>query len=163
MLTRAVSLVTLVSAARTITAECAGVRPSAHVFKPLMTSSILPLAVTAPAKTGPFYRTAIIAGLAFSLAGGVFLILPADLFVTGLASFLLAHCCYIAAFTSTTGLRSSALLALPFVISDSALAYNRLVSRIPKRKRRGVECLLRRAVAYRALDWCRLLHRRAAW
>jgi uncharacterized membrane protein YhhN len=116
MLTRALSLLTLVSAALTVAAEYAGVRPAVYVFKPLTTILILLLAVTAPAKTGPFYQTAIIVGLVFSLAGDVFLMLPADLFVAGLASFLLAHCCYIAAFTSKTGLRSSALLALPFVI-----------------------------------------------
>ncbi len=47
-----------------------------------------------------FYRRAIAVGFVFSLAGDVFLMLPRDLFIFGLGSFLLAHLCYIAAFSN---------------------------------------------------------------
>ena len=53
-------------------------------------------------------RTWFVVALALSLAGDVFLMLPADLFVPGLASFLLGHLAYIVGLwqgdTSTTGL-----------------------------------------------------------
>jgi uncharacterized membrane protein YhhN len=113
MLTRLLSALTFASAALTITSEYAGQRAAVYVFKPLTTALILLIALTAPGKGAPFYRPAIVAGLLLSLAGDVFLMLPSDRFVQGLVSFLLAHLCYIAAFTSKTGARSSALLALP--------------------------------------------------
>jgi uncharacterized membrane protein YhhN len=43
-------------------------------------------------------RSWFVAALILSLAGDVFLMLPADLFVAGLASFLLAHVAYIIGF-----------------------------------------------------------------
>ena len=45
-------------------------------------------------------RVLFLVGLVLSLAGDVFLMLPADLFVAGLASFLLAHLAYIAGFAA---------------------------------------------------------------
>ena len=44
-------------------------------------------------------RRLILAGLALSLAGDVFLLWPQQGFLPGLVSFLLAHLCYIAAFS----------------------------------------------------------------
>lgn len=113
MPTRLLSVLTVISAVLTITSEYAGQRTAVYVFKPLTTILILSLALFAPGKGAPLYRPAIAVGLLFSLAGDVFLMLPSDLFLQGLVSFLLAHLCYIAAFTSKTGPRSSALLALP--------------------------------------------------
>ena len=40
----------------------------------------------------------LVGALVFSLAGDVFLMLPGNLFVPGLASFLVAHICYVVAF-----------------------------------------------------------------
>jgi uncharacterized membrane protein YhhN len=40
-------------------------------------------------------RAWFVAALVFSLAGDVFLMLPSDRFVAGLASFLVAHFCYV--------------------------------------------------------------------
>jgi len=50
--------------------------------------------------TAPLYKAMILAGLVFSMAGDVLLILPADRFAAGLAAFLIAHLCYGAAFVS---------------------------------------------------------------
>jgi uncharacterized membrane protein YhhN len=70
-----------------------------YAFKPLATLLILALALSLPtADTG--YRWAVVAGLALSTAGDVFLMLPRDRFVAGLASFLVAHLCYVWAFAS---------------------------------------------------------------
>ncbi len=46
------------------------------------------------------YKVMIIGGLACSLVGDIFLMLPADRFLPGLIAFLLAHLCYITAFAS---------------------------------------------------------------
>ena len=47
--------------------------------------------------TLPRYRTWLLAGLLLSTLGDVFLMLPVDAFVPGLASFLLAHLAYLVA------------------------------------------------------------------
>ncbi|MFI5182603.1 MAG: lysoplasmalogenase [Thermoanaerobaculia bacterium] len=85
----------------------------AYVFKPLTVLLLLTLAVMNFGEAAPRYGWGIALGLVFSLAGDVFLMLPRDRFREGLASFLLAHVCYIAAFTSGTGFLSA---PLPFVI-----------------------------------------------
>lgn len=116
-------MLTLISAAITIIAADAELRAVTYLFKPLTTGLILLIALLAQRKSTLFYRNAIAIGLLFSLAGDVFLMLPADLFLQGLISFLLAHLCYIAAFTSKTGWRSSVLAALPFVIYTALLLW----------------------------------------
>src|SRR5436853_39756 len=45
----------------------------------------------------------LVAALAFSLLGDVFLMLPAELFLAGLAAFLVAHLAYIGAATARGG------------------------------------------------------------
>lgn len=67
-----------------------------YIFKPLTTILIILLAVYSD--TQSLYARLIIAGLVFSLAGDVFLMLPSDQFIAGLVSFLIAHLIYIAAF-----------------------------------------------------------------
>jgi uncharacterized membrane protein YhhN len=91
-----------VSAVLAIVASTQGWRRSVYVFKPLTTLLILGFVLTGPAHVylHPLYRPLIAAGLAFSLAGDVLLMLPRDRFVAGLAAFLVAHLLYIAAFTS---------------------------------------------------------------
>lgn len=77
-------------------------RTLVYFFKPLTTLLILAIALRqASGAVGP-YAGAIALGLVFSLAGDVFLMLPRDRFREGLTSFLVAHLCYIAAFTSET-------------------------------------------------------------
>ncbi len=103
-----------VSAALTIFAS--GVRAGGmqlgYIFMPLTTILILLLAATAPAAGAPRYKRSVVAGLAFSLAGDVLLMLPRDLFLAGLSAFLLAHVCYFVAFTSDSRL---AARRLPFL------------------------------------------------
>lgn len=66
------------------------------------------------------YRRWVSAGLLLSCLGDVWLMLPADMFVPGLLSFLLAHLCYIRAFVP--GLRASALLLASIPLLLFALA-----------------------------------------
>ena len=94
LLTAAIAL----SAALATWAEHRGVRRMVYVFKPLTTILILALAATAHDAVSLRYQALVCAGLLFSLAGDVFLMLPRDRFIAGLASFLVAHGFYIAAF-----------------------------------------------------------------
>lgn len=70
-----------------------------YVTKPLTLALLIvaALAIGAPGLPGLRF-VALIAALVFSLAGDVFLMLPRDRFVPGLASFLLAHLAYIVVF-----------------------------------------------------------------
>jgi len=62
-------------------------------------------------------RTWFVVALALSLAGDVFLMLPRDRFVEGLASFLLAHVAYVVGFTRDGGAVTTILVvAIPVVV-----------------------------------------------
>ncbi|HLO04814.1 MAG TPA: lysoplasmalogenase [Symbiobacteriaceae bacterium] len=65
------------------------------VLKPLTTLLLIGLAA-AGAPSG--YRRLMLLGLLLSLAGDVFLMLPGDWFIPGLAAFLCAHIAYTVAF-----------------------------------------------------------------
>ena len=87
----------VVAAIGAIAAEARGRRRAFHLLKPLATALVFAVALAVPA-ADETYRRLIAAGLLFSLAGDVFLMLPRDRFVAGLASFLVAHLLYLAAF-----------------------------------------------------------------
>ena len=84
-----------------------------YLFKPLTTILILSGAVLT-ARRQPKgserarYGRLICVGLLCSLAGDVLLMLPRDRFVAGLGAFLLAHVCYIGAFSRPAGPRAAA-------------------------------------------------------
>lgn len=82
-------------------------RPLEYVAKPA-TMVLLIAAAMAIDPSDDTQRTWFLVALVLSLAGDVFLMLPRDLFVAGLASFLLGHLAYIAGLwsvdTSATGL-----------------------------------------------------------
>ncbi len=83
------------------------------IAKPLTTLLILAAAALVWTPVSRRYRRWIVAGLVFSLAGDVFLMLPADLFVAGLVAFLGGHICFMVAFLgdSRFGTRPLAWLA----------------------------------------------------
>lgn len=100
----ALSAAAAASAALAVHGHYAGPRRIlVYVFKPLTTLLILAIALQPATGAAGRYVGAVALGLVFSLAGDVFLMLPTDRFREGLASFLAAHVCYIAAFTSRTG------------------------------------------------------------
>jgi len=70
--------------------------------KPLATLLILWRAWRAQPAVSPGYRRWITIGMAFSLVGDIFLMLPVDAFVAGLVAFLFGHLCFIRAFLSDT-------------------------------------------------------------
>ena len=102
-----------------------------YVCKPLATVLLLLLAARAVAPVSARYRGTILLGLAFSLLGDIFLMLPVDLFLAGLGAFLLAHLCYMTAFfagsEARTRLTSIALFAV-FGVANLAGLLPRLES-----------------------------------
>ena len=105
MTTAILSLLVLASALLNIRAEYKGPRRQVYVFKPLAVALVILIALQTKHTTATHYRQLVVAGLICSLAGDVLLMLPRERFVAGLVCFLLAHLCYIAAFT-TDGART---------------------------------------------------------
>lgn len=87
----------------------------AFVFKPLATLIVIAHAWHRGADA-PVVRRWVLAGLACSLAGDIALLWPAQGFLPGLVSFLLAHLAYLVAFT-----RVRRLAARPLAFAVYAL------------------------------------------
>ncbi|HEX4956466.1 MAG TPA: lysoplasmalogenase [Thermoanaerobaculia bacterium] len=94
-----------------------------YLFKPLTTVLILAWAL-AIASERDRYLWAIAAGLACSLVGDVFLMLPGDYFLAGLGAFLVAHLCYLVAFTTGVRFAASRLaFAVWLLVAAGGLAF----------------------------------------
>jgi len=113
---RTITLAIVATLALHLRAQYFGPPWQVWVFKPLTTALLILLAAILPGQAAARYRRAILAGLFCSLWGDVFLMLPSDRFVAGLASFLVAHLCYIRAFTIPAGFRRSVRIAVPFAL-----------------------------------------------
>jgi uncharacterized membrane protein YhhN len=107
----------------TLMGEYGGRRWMVYVFKPATTLLILAAALLDQATAPPFYRRAVVAGLACSLLGDVVLMLPRDRFVPGLAAFFAAHLCYVAAFLSAGTPVLSMTVLLPLLVYAGALLW----------------------------------------
>jgi len=81
---------------------------------------LLSLLFITPRKSS--YNKLIFFGFIFSLFGDIFLLKVLDLFIFGLASFLIAHIFYIAAFKGRFS-KINLLSSIPFYIIAAALAY----------------------------------------
>ena len=103
-------------------------KPLEYVAKP---AALAALVVYAAAQ--PVVQPWLIAALVLSLLGDVYLMLPVDLFVAGLASFLLAHLAYVATFTASTGARAVAAIAVALLTSPVATRVLRNVDATPVR------------------------------
>jgi uncharacterized membrane protein YhhN len=75
-------------------------------------------------------RAWFVAALILSLAGDVFLMLPNDLFVPGLASFLLAHVAYTVGFDLHPGSAAALTGASVAVVVVGAVLASRIVTRV---------------------------------
>src|SRR5947209_9350709 len=74
-----------------------GYKPLEYVCKPAVMAALIGVALTLdPTHAGR--RDWFVVALALSMLGDVFLMVPRDLFVAGLASFLLAHIAYVVGF-----------------------------------------------------------------
>lgn len=122
MITYGLLALIILSAIMEIRGEYRSTRTWVYIFKPLTTLLILVLAVYRGISYG-FDKSVvlIVAGLALSMLGDVFLMLPGDRFIPGLLSFLTAHLCYIAAFTSERGFGFTIPLMLACALVGVAL------------------------------------------
>lgn len=117
-----ISVFILISAVLHIRADYAKAQRQVYLFKPLTTVLIILLALSGDNPPTSFYRWAVVAGLLFSLAGDVFLMVPGDRFLAGLVSFLVAHLCYIAAFGNPVGFYAG-WLALGVLVGVGTAVY----------------------------------------
>ena len=97
-----------VAAALELWGEYCGPAALVYTAKPLTMGLIIAMAALLARRFEGAYGRTILAGLALSLVGDVLLMLPADLFLPGLVSFLLAHIAYIWAFSRGGSWRPSA-------------------------------------------------------
>jgi uncharacterized membrane protein YhhN len=92
-----------------------------YVCKPGALVALIGVALTLDPAHGDV-RAWFVVALALSLAGDVFLMLPSDRFVAGLASFLLAHVAYVIGLTRHGGSVGELLVAaIPVVIVTGLL------------------------------------------
>ncbi len=144
----ALSLLALVAGATAIAADARGARRAHYAAKPLATLALVGVALAAQDVVSPAYRALVAGGLVFSLAGDVFLMLPRDRFLPGLASFLVAHLLYIAAFGSVEGFQRSGLALAPFAAFGGVL----MAALLPHAGRLRLPVLLY-AVAIGVMGW----------
>lgn len=87
-----------------------------YIFKPLTMVLIIIIAVLADNPPSKRYKVAVIAGLLFSITGDAFLMLPLDLFIAGLLSFLVAQLIYTYAFSSGKPMQFKFIPLLLFLV-----------------------------------------------
>ena len=116
MTTIILSVLALASGTAHIYADRKGLRRYAYVFKPLTMVLLLLIALFAASGNVSVYGLAIIAGIVFSLAGDVAMMLPKKRIVIGMGAFLVAHVAYIVSFSSGTTAISNTWLLIPFLV-----------------------------------------------
>jgi len=116
MTTIILTILAIISGVIHIWAEYNGPAILIYIFKPLTMIFIISIAALAKRAPSNKYKYAIIAGLLFSMLGDIFLMLPMDLFIAGLVSFLIAHLIYIYAFRSGRPWRIKFMPVLLFAI-----------------------------------------------
>jgi uncharacterized membrane protein YhhN len=110
------TLLAVGSAILHIRAEYYGPQYHVYLFKPLTMVCIILIALLKMRDNLSLYAYAVIAGLLCSIAGDVFLMLPSDQFIAGLASFLVAHLLYIVAFSYRRRFRPLSWSMVPFAL-----------------------------------------------
>ena len=116
MLLSVFTILVVISAVLHIRADYKKQRYQTYIYKPLTVCLIILIGIIQPAEVSSVYRYLIISGLAFALLGDIFLMLPKDRFLYGLASFLVTHILYILAFISDSGFPVSYLYLIPGLI-----------------------------------------------
>lgn len=116
MATTILTILAVLTALIHLWAEYQGPPLLIYIFKPLTMVFIITIASLAKTPPSSRYRALIIAGLLFSLVGDILLMLPVDLFIAGLVSFLIAQVIYTYAFRSGRPLRFNYLAMLFFAI-----------------------------------------------
>jgi uncharacterized membrane protein YhhN len=103
-----------------------GIQPLEYLCKPATMVALIWVALALDPEVGG-RRTWFVVALVFSLAGDVFLMLPRDLFVPGLVSFLLGHIAYVAGLRVDGGGLGATLVAAFIVVVVGAVVGTRIV------------------------------------
>lgn len=156
----AAAWVFLVVAAALAVVDWIGVARGSTVFeyvgKPGALAALVLVALTLDPADGSA-RTWFVVALVLSLAGDVFLMLPSDRFVEGLASFLLAHVAYVVGFTRDGGSAAAILVAaIPVVLVAGLLGARFLRAAIRDRDRSLVGPLIAYMAVIAAMVSCAL-------
>lgn len=139
-------IATLVVAVTDWVAVSVGNRRIEYAAKPATMVVLVGLALSIDTLDGSM-RVLIVVGLLCSLAGDVFLMLPRDMFVLGLVSFLLGHIAYIAGLATVHESWASTLIGLAVVLAALAVIAPRIVAGV----RRGQPEMLAPVVVYMAV------------
>ena len=105
-----------------------------YVCKPAVMIALVGVALTLD-PTHADRRDWVIFALVLSMAGDVFLMLPRDLFVAGLASFLLAHLAYVVGFRVHGGSAAAWALAAAGVLAVDVVLARPVLSAVRRRHR----------------------------
>lgn len=132
-----ISVVILLSASVYLWAATVRLKPLVYLLKPGTMLLIITLAATRLSGAPSPFGWLILAGLLCSVAGDVFLMLPRERFTAGLASFLVAHLFYIAAFwlMAPPRLAGSELAVLALLAGIALPMYVRLARGIREKGR----------------------------
>jgi len=103
-------------------------RPAEYLFKPATLVALIGAAAALDVPDGP--QGWFIAALVFSLAGDVFLMLPSDMFMAGLASFAVGHVFYIAGFAADDPGAGGMTLGAVVVVASLAVLGPRIVKAV---------------------------------
>ncbi|MCJ7682926.1 MAG: lysoplasmalogenase, partial [Desulfobacteraceae bacterium] len=125
---RILTLLAGISACIHLLSEYFGPQILIYVFKPLTMIFIISIAVIGISKNRSFYAFIILIGLLFSLAGDIFLMLPTNMFIQGLVSFLIGHIFYILAFSKSMRLNVKSFSWLSFLIYGLLISWYMLPS-----------------------------------
>ena len=116
----ALLIVAAILAAGDWIAVARGIERLEYACKPGALAALIGVALTLDPAHGDV-RAWFVVALALSLAGDVFLMLPSDRFVAGLASFLLAHVAYVIGLTRHGGSAGALLVAALPVVAVAGL------------------------------------------
>ncbi len=111
-----IPILVLLSAGLHIRADLKQFTKLTYLFKPLTLIIIILFSFLQVSEVSSFYKMMIIFGLFFSMGGDIFLMLPSDKFLHGLASFLVAHIFYLLAFISDSALPANLLYLIPVLV-----------------------------------------------
>jgi len=111
-------------------------RDAEFVLKPLAMIALIAVGIALKPEHDA-ERVAFLAGLVLSLAGDVFLMLPTDAFVAGLASFLAAHVAYVVGFV-IAGVEAGRILLGLAIVSVGAVTVGRGVLRAVREDHRSL-------------------------
>jgi uncharacterized membrane protein YhhN len=116
----ALLIVAAILAAGDWVAVARGIEHLEYACKPGALAALIAVALTLDPAHGDV-RAWFVVALVLSLAGDVFLMLPSDRFVAGLASFLLAHFAYVIGLTRHGGSAGALLVAALPVVAVAGL------------------------------------------